>query len=339
MSHSKRSPRETGPLPGVTRSRRARGQQGPDGLLDEPDSNSLISNRMGGAHHEDTRTLAELAESVMAAASEEDSQAPEDSKREREPQGEAPPESADSPPDEPPEMPQTRSRGRRAWVTVAVLLLFPAGSGFLNPGLGDSSFRPHSEAASEIEALPPAEDEPLEAVVADPTPSPGPSVAPTPAPTVAPTPAPAVAPTPARTVAPTPAPTVAPTPAPTVAPTPTPNVAPAPSGVHVGDLVPSVEQTGQGANVIVSVEVYVHDSAHSPIEGASVSGQWSDGSGSTSCTTGSTSSCLVQAGPPIVHGSVTFTVTGVTYNGLDYEPALNHDADGDSNGTSITVSF
>ena len=87
------------------------------------------------------------------------------------------------------------------------------------------------------------------------------------------------------------------------------------------------------------MEVYVHDSAHSPIEGASVSGEWTDVSGSTSCTTGSTSSCVVQAGPPIVPGSVTFTVTGITYDGLDYEPALNHDATGDSNGTSITVSF
>ena len=85
-------------------------------------------------------------------------------------------------------------------------------------------------------------------------------------------------------------------------------------------------------NVIVSVEIYVHDSAHNPIEGASVSGQWTNSSDSTSCTTGSTSSCVVQTGPPIVHGSVTFTVTAVTYNGLDYEPALNHD-------TSITVSF
>jgi hypothetical protein len=36
---------------------------------------------------------------------------------------------------------------------------------------------------------------------------------------------------------------------------------------------------------------------------------------------------------------VKFTITGITNNGLDYVPALNHDANGDSNGTSITVSF
>ena len=337
MSYSERSPRETEHLPGFTRSRRARIQQGSDGFLDEPDFNSLTSTRRGGAHHEDTRTLAELADSVMAAASEEDSQPPEsaieDSTRESELQGEAGPESADSPPDEPPETAQTRSRGRRAWVIVAALLIFAAGAGLLNPGLGESGSRPHSEAASETEALPPegespsegsggppAGDESLEALVADPTPAPVSTVAPTPAP-----------------VAAAPAPMPNPTPAPTVAPTP--NVAPAPTGVHVGNLVPRVEQLGQGAKIKVSIDVYVHDSSHSAIAGASVSGQWTGTSGSTSCTTGATSFCTVQTGPISVPGSVTFTVTGITYNGLDYQPANNHDDGGDSNGTSITVTF
>ncbi len=305
MPNYKSSTGETDPLSGVTKSRRASSQQGSDGYLDDLDITSLTSTRMGGAHHEDSRTLAELADSVMAAASEEPQQPPESPIEESIPPDEAPTALSDSPPVEPPKMPQTRSRSRRAWVVVAALLICAAGAGFLNPGLGDSGSRPHSEAASGSEAsptegespsegssAPPAGDESLEAVAADPTPSPVSTVAPTPAPTVA----------------------------------------PVPRGVHVGDLVPSVEQTGQGANVIVSVEIYVHDSAHNPIEGASVSGQWTNTSGSTSCTTGSTSSCVVQTGPPIVHGSVTFTVTAVTYNGLDYEPALNHD-------TSITVSF
>ena len=311
------------PSSGVTKSGRARSQQGLDGLLDEPVSNSLTSTRMGGAHHEDSRTLAELADIVMADTSEEQSKAPEDSTRERELQDEAPPESADSPPDEPPEIPQTRSRRRRSWVIVATLVLFAAGAGFLNPGLGDSSSRPHSEAAPDTEALQPAGDESLKAIVTDPTPSPVPTVAPTPAPTATPTPAP----------------TIAPTPAPTVTPTPAPNSAPAPSGVHVGNLVASVEQLGQGAKIKVSVEVYVHDSAHSPIEGASVSGQWTGTSGSTSCTTDATSFCTLNTSPISVPGSVKFTITGITNNGLDYVPALNHDANGDSNGTSITVSF
>ena len=338
MPNSKRSPRESDPLSGVTRSRRAKSQLGRDGYLDDLDVSSSASARMEGSAVEDSRTLAELAASVMAAASEEPPRPPESALEESIPPDDPPTTLSDSPPDEPPKMPQTRSRGRWAASIVAAFLLFAVGTGALKSDVGDSSSSPNSVAATETKAAPsdgsgapPAADEPLEAVVADPTPSPVPTVAPTPALTATPTPAP--------TVAPPPAPTVAPPPAPTVTPTPAPTVAPAPTGVHVGDLVPSVEQTGQGANVIVSVEIYLHDSTHNPIEGASVSGQWTNVSGSTSCTTGSTSSCVVQTGPPVVHGSVAFTVTGVSYNGLDYEPALNHDPNGDSNGTSITVSF
>ena len=310
------------PSSGVTRSGRATIQQGLDGLLDEPVSNSLTSTRMVGAHHEDSRTLAELAGSVMAAASEEPPQPPESAIEESNPPDEAFASLSDSPPDEPPKMPRTQSRSRRSWVFVATLVLFASGAGFLMLGLGDSSSRPHSEAAPDTEALQPAGDESLKAIVTDPTPSPEPTVAPTPEP-----------------VASAPAPTLSPTPASTPTPTPAPNSAPAPSGVHVGNLVASVEQLGQGAKIKVSVEVYVHDSAHSPIEGASVSGQWTGTSGSTSCTTDATSFCTLNTSPISVPGSVKFTITGITNNGLDYVPALNHDANGDSNGTSITVSF
>ena len=322
MSHSERSPRETEPVPGVTRSTRARIEQGRDGFLDEPDFNSLGSTRTGDAHPEDSRTLAELAASVMAVESEEPPP-PESAIEESKPPDEAPTALSDSPPDEPPETAQTRSRGRWAAIIVAAILLFAVGTGSFTPAVGDSSASPNSGAATETKAAPsegsgtpPAGDGSLEAVVAEPTPSPVP------------------------TVAPTPTPTVAPAPAPTVAPTPTPKVAPAPSGVHVGDLVPRVEQVGQEAKVKVSVDIYVHDSAHSPIEGASVSGQWTGAKGSTSCTTDTTSFCTVETGPPLsVPGSVTFTITGITYNGLDYLSAYNHDDGGDSNGTSITVTF
>jgi hypothetical protein len=34
---------------------------------------------------------------------------------------------------------------------------------------------------------------------------------------------------------------------------------------------------------------------------------------------------------------VTLTVTGVTYSGASYNVGHNHDPDGDSNGTSITI--
>lgn len=36
--------------------------------------------------------------------------------------------------------------------------------------------------------------------------------------------------------------------------------------------------------------------------------------------------------------SITFTVTGVAHDAFTYDAPGNHDPDGDSNGTSITVS-
>ena len=40
---------------------------------------------------------------------------------------------------------------------------------------------------------------------------------------------------------------------------------------------------------------------------------------------------------PKRQGSVTFTVTGVSHPSLGYQLGDNHDPDGDSNGTAITV--
>jgi hypothetical protein len=48
----------------------------------------------------------------------------------------------------------------------------------------------------------------------------------------------------------------------------------------------------------------------------------------------------VEAKPGILKktGSVTFAVVNVTHATLTYASAANHDPEGDSNGTSITVS-
>jgi serine protease AprX len=84
----------------------------------------------------------------------------------------------------------------------------------------------------------------------------------------------------------------------------------------------------------------VHDANHNPVTDATVSGSWSGGySGSGECTTGSGGRCSVSSGY-IWRGnsSTTFTVDSVTHATFTYEPANNHDPDGDSDGTSITVS-
>jgi thermitase len=162
-----------------------------------------------------------------------------------------------------------------------------------------------------------------------PTPTP---VPPTPTP-VPPTPTP-VPPTPTP-VPPTPTP-VPPTPTPTTPP-PTPTATPN-TTLHVGDL------DGVGANVNsknwkATVTTTVHDATHNPVANATVSGSWSGGySGSASCITDSTGRCSVTTGSiSKTKGSVTFTVSNVTHATLTYKSSDNHDPDGDSNGTQITV--
>ena len=68
-----------------------------------------------------------------------------------------------------------------------------------------------------------------------------------------------------------------------------------------------------------------------------MTGAWSIG-GTAACTTDTGGLCVVTR-PSVPSGTktVTFTVTGVTHATLTYNAASNHDADGDSNGTSIVV--
>jgi hypothetical protein len=109
---------------------------------------------------------------------------------------------------------------------------------------------------------------------------------------------------------------------------------------HIGDL------DGTGANISSSrwratVTVTVHLTDHTPVSGATITGTWSagDSSGRTlTCTTDGTGSCTVQSGRlrRTSNASVTFTVTAVI-GSVTYDPGANHDPDGDSNGTAITV--
>ena len=120
-------------------------------------------------------------------------------------------------------------------------------------------------------------------------------------------------------------------------PTPTPS----PGGtLHVGDL--------DGASAWVyrkwfwgaRVTIAVHDTDHSPVTGATVSGSWSGGyTGGGQCTTGGDGTCAMDTGYIWRRRSnVTLTVTGASAPGYTTVLADNHDPDGDSNGTQITVS-
>ena len=107
--------------------------------------------------------------------------------------------------------------------------------------------------------------------------------------------------------------------------------------MHVGDLDRASANNGSTWTAMVTIRV--HDSSHGAVSGALVSGSWSNGAtGAASCTTDSTGACSVsKAGIPKRTSSVLFSVSGATHSSLTYSSAANHDPDGDSNGTAITV--
>ena len=130
-----------------------------------------------------------------------------------------------------------------------------------------------------------------------------------------------------------------PTPTPTVTtpPTPTPTATPNPTD-HVGDLDGSATPAG-GGKWNATITITVEDANHNPVANATVSGQWSAGtSGSGSCVTNVSGQCTVTKNNISKNSSsVTFTVTDVAHATYSYTSPDNHDPDGDSNGTAITV--
>lgn len=106
--------------------------------------------------------------------------------------------------------------------------------------------------------------------------------------------------------------------------------------LHVHDL-DAVSATGPGPNWDATVTITVTDADENPVDGATVAGSWDDGS-DVSCTTGTDGTCEVSGrfnGRKTT--SATFTVTDVSRSGDSYDDAANHDPDGDSDGTTITV--
>jgi PKD repeat protein len=108
-----------------------------------------------------------------------------------------------------------------------------------------------------------------------------------------------------------------------------------PPDMHVGDL--DGASTAQQNAWTATVTVAIHNSSHGLLANSVASGTWNDGS-TGSCTTNATGRCAVsKAGIPKKTGSVNFAVTNVALGTFVYKAADNHDPDGDSNGTTITV--
>jgi len=109
----------------------------------------------------------------------------------------------------------------------------------------------------------------------------------------------------------------------------------APPDIHVGDLnrASTVQQNTWSAAVTITT----HDSAHGFVANAGVSGTWNDGSTAT-CITDARGQCaVVKSGILKKTTSVTFTVTNLMCATFVYKPTANHDANGDSNGTTVSV--
>ena len=105
-------------------------------------------------------------------------------------------------------------------------------------------------------------------------------------------------------------------------------------GVHISDLDASV--INNGSTWTARVDVYVHNESHAAVDGGTVMGQWSNGdAGQCAISAGQ---CQVASSPIAKkNGTIIFTITGVTVSGSDYLSGDNHDPDGDSDGSTITV--
>lgn len=120
--------------------------------------------------------------------------------------------------------------------------------------------------------------------------------------------------------------------------TPTGTAAPpAASTVHVHDL-DGAGTSQRGGAWFATVTIFVFDGNENPVSGAEVSGSWSAGAASGTCTTNSSGWCQVTSDS--VHKGdakqLAYSVANVS-SSLAYDAQSNHDDDGDSTGTSITV--
>ncbi|MFC2011101.1 PKD domain-containing protein [Chloroflexota bacterium] len=107
--------------------------------------------------------------------------------------------------------------------------------------------------------------------------------------------------------------------------------------MHVGDLDASKRVIGRSGKWIVTIIATIHAEDHQPVSSATVYGTWSgDISGDVSGVTGSDGTVTFTTDTMYSGSSVTLTVDNISAT-LTYVPSDNHDGDGDSDGTAITV--
>jgi len=119
-----------------------------------------------------------------------------------------------------------------------------------------------------------------------------------------------------------------------------------PNSIHIGDLDDASVQAG-GPNWSARVTVVVHDLNHAPVAGATVHmdvTRTAKAGGTVTedltCVTGANGICTIArtVNENQFENNVTFSVTSVTNPPADpYDSGLNHDPDGESNGTTLVV--
>lgn len=117
---------------------------------------------------------------------------------------------------------------------------------------------------------------------------------------------------------------------------PPPPPPPPPPSIHVGDLDRSsisLSATRWRARATIRV----HDGDHALLPGVVVRGRFGPNGATITCTTGTGGGCTLSRDLKKTKVSIVFTVLGLTKASYTYVAASNHDPDGDSNGTKITV--
>jgi serine protease AprX len=111
---------------------------------------------------------------------------------------------------------------------------------------------------------------------------------------------------------------------------------PPPPSMHVGDLdrsSASLSTTRWRARATIRV----HDGEHALLPGVAVNGRFGPKGAILTCTTGTGGACTLTRDLKKTTTSIVFTVLGLSKTSYVYVAADNHDPDGDSNGTRITV--
>lgn len=106
--------------------------------------------------------------------------------------------------------------------------------------------------------------------------------------------------------------------------------------LHCGNLEGTGASSGRNAWKS-TVVVTMHDGNDNPVAGASVSIQWSTGATSTLPTDANGNATFTLNSISKQVSSVALTITNATHPTLNYDADANHDSDGDSNGTSLSV--